>query len=292
MRKGKRIHQRRVPQSAVKVVVSMPNKLLLVLAFLVTAITPAVGHAADVFLEKFRLNIVGEIRPGDAERVAQSAIEQVTKNRKKIASIWVNSPGGDVAEAIRIADLVSGMKPDVYVAKGGVCASSCFLIFLAGYERIASWVRDDGGMPTPEKRASRFGLVGIHRPYLKTPSADLESVKKQEELMRRFRSHLASKQVPQYLVDEMMARPSNDIYWLRDRDLELIGPYSAGDEEALIARCGYKRSGKIIDEEWSEARRDKLTDCGIDYWDEQYFEPQINFVVKLAGGWRPWSTKK
>jgi ATP-dependent protease ClpP protease subunit len=97
----------------------MPNKLLLVLAFLVTALTPAVVHAADVFLEKFRLNIVGEIRPGDAERVAQSAIDQVTKNRKKIASVWVNSPGGDVAEAIRIADLVSGMKPDVYVAPDG-----------------------------------------------------------------------------------------------------------------------------------------------------------------------------
>ncbi len=110
--------------------------------------------------------------------------------------------------------------------------------------------------------------------------------------MRRFRSHLASKQVPQHLVDEMMARPSNDIYWLRDRDLELIGPYSAGDEEALIARCGYKRAGKIVDEEWSEARHNKLTDCGIEYWDEQYFEPQINFVLKLAGGWRPWSTKK
>lgn len=270
----------------------MQKNFLLVLIFFVATFIPLVGHAADIFLGKSKLNIVGEIRPGDAERVAQSAIEQVTMNKRKIASVRVNSPGGDVAEAIRIADLVAGMKPDVYVANGGVCASSCFLIFLAGYERIASWVRDDGSMPTPEKRASRFGLVGIHRPYLKTPSADLESVRKQEELMRRFRGHLASKQVPQYLVDEMMARPSNDIYWLRDRDLELIGPCSAGDEEALIARCGYKRRGKVVDEQWSEVRRDKLTDCGIDYWDEQYFKHQIKYVLKLADGWRPWSMRK
>lgn len=270
----------------------MQKKSLLVLILFVTAAIPVAGYAADIFLEKSRLNIVGEIRPGDAERVAQSAIEQVTKNKKKIDSVWLNSPGGDVAEAIRIADLVSGIKPYVYVANGGVCASSCFLIFLAGYERIAYWVQDDGSMPTPEKRASRFGLVGIHRPYLKAPLADSESVRKQEELMRRFRSHLISKQVPQYLIDEMMARPSNDIYWLRDRDLELLGPLSAGDEEALIARCGYKRTAKIVDEEWGKARVDKLAYCRIDYWDEQYLEPQIKYVFKLADGWRPWLTKK
>ena len=270
----------------------MRKKFLSQLLCLVTAWNPVVVQAADIFFERSRLNIVGEIRPGDAERVAQSAIEQVTKNRKKIDSVWLNSPGGDVAEAIRIADLVSGIKPYVYVANGGVCASSCFLIFLAGYERIAYGVKDDGSIPTAEKRASRFGLVGIHRPYLKTPSSDLESVRKQEELMRRFRSHLISKQVPQYLVDEMMARPSNDIYWLRDRDFELIGPLSAGDEEALIARCGYKRTAKIVDEEWSKARLEKMAYCSTDYWDEQYLGPQIKYVFKLADGWRPWSTKK
>ena len=270
----------------------MANKLLLTLLFLFTAFVPAVGKAADVFLEKFRLHIVGEIRPGDAERVAQSAIEQFTRNKKYVAFVFVNSPGGDIAESIRIADLVASMKPTVVVARGGVCASSCFLIFLAGYERVATSVHDDGGMPTPEKQVSRFGLVGIHRPYLKTPSADLESVTKQGDLMRSFRNHLASKQVPQHLVDEMMARPSNDIYWLRDRDFELIGPYSAGDEEALIAKCGYKRSGKMVSEQWSEERLKKFAACELNYWDEQYMGPQIKFVHKLSGGWRPWATKK
>lgn len=268
------------------------NKYLVTLVFLAGAIHPTFGHAADVFLEKHNLNIVGEIRSGDAERVAKSAIEQVIRNRKIISRIVVNTPGGDIGEAIRIADLVAGMKPTVAVARGGVCASSCFLIFLAGYERVASWARDDGSMPTPEKRASRLGLVGVHRPYLKAPSADLESVRKQEELMRKFRSHLASLQVPQYLVDEMMARPSNDIYWLRDRDSDLIGPFSAGDEEALIAKCGYKRTGRIVDEQWSVDRIDKMNQCSFDYWDEQYLEPQIRFVVKLSTGWRPWFGSK
>lgn len=270
----------------------MQSKFLFSLIFFSIAFTSLACHSADVFLEKTRLNIVGEIRAGDAERVAQSAIEQVTKNGRGVVSVWVNSPGGDVAEAIRIADLVAGMKPTVTVAKGGGCASACFLIFLAGYERIASSVNDDGSMQTAEKRAKLSGLVGIHRPYLKTPSADLESVKNQEELMRRFRSHLASKQVPQYLIDEMMSRPSNDIYWLRDRDLEAVGPHIPGDEEALIARCGFKRFSKIFDEDWTLARREKPSQCSADYWAELYIEPQISYIRKLAGGWRPWSTKK
>lgn len=269
----------------------MAIKFLQTLVFLFAIITPNIGQAADIFLEKFRINIIGEIRPGDAERVAQSAIEQVTRNRKKISSVFVNSPGGDVDEAIRIADLVKGMKPNVVVEKGGICASSCFIIYLAGYERSATWVRDDGSMQTPEKRASRLGIIGIHRPYLKNPSADVASVRKQDDLMRRFREYLASFHVPQYLIDEMMARPSNDIYWLRDRDLELIGQFGAGDEEALISRCGYKRSGKIIDEGWSNDRINKMNECTFRYWDEQYLESQINFVVKLSGGWRPWLKK-
>jgi hypothetical protein len=270
----------------------MTNKIYLALAFFLTALSPQDGRAADIFPGKNALNIVGQIRPGDAERFAQLASEQVTKNKSKVAFVFVNSPGGDVAEAIRITDLISGMKPDVYVANGGVCASSCFLIFLAGYQRVASWVNDDGSMPTREKLDSRFGLVGIHRPYLKTPSADIASVKQQEELMRRFRLHLAERQVPQYLVDEMMARPSNDIYWLRERDLELVGPMGAGDEEALIARCGYKRIAKIADEKWTKERVEKMIACEGDYWFDQYFEAQISFAYKLSRGWRPWTLKK
>lgn len=284
-------NSRRLSQTAVSPRIAMANISIPALVLILATIIPLHGAAADIFLEQFRLNIVGEIRSGDAERIAQLSVDQVIKKKRRIGYVYLNSPGGDVAEAIQIADLVAGMRPDVIVSKGGICASSCFLIFLAGHERIASWVPDNGSMPTAEQRAKRFGLVGIHRPYLRAPSGDVESVKRQEELMRKFRSHLSSKQVPQYLVDEMMARPSNDIYWLKDRDLELIGPFSAGDEEALIARCGYKRTAKIIDEDWSEDRRNKLTDCGIDYWQEQYFEPQVKFVFKLSTGWRPWSGK-
>ena len=69
----------------------MQKNLLSILIFFVAVFIPVVGHAADIFLEKSKLNIVGEIRPGDAERVAKSVIEQITKNGQKIESVWVNS---------------------------------------------------------------------------------------------------------------------------------------------------------------------------------------------------------
>ena len=192
---------------------------------------------------------------------------------------------------MRIAELVKNMHIDVKVAKGGYCVSACFFVFLEGNFRTSSSANDDGSLPPQAKREKIRGFVGIHRPYLKSPSSDLSSTKKQEEMMRKVRGYLASKAVPQHLIDEMMARPSNDIYWLKERDSELIGELNAGDEEALIARCGFKRIAVRINENWSDDRENRLSECESDYWIEQYHPLQHEFMAKLRTGWRPWSGK-
>jgi hypothetical protein len=97
--------------------------------------------------------------------------------------------------------------------------------------------------------------------------------------------------VPQYLIDEMMGRPSNDIYWLGERDLNLLNEFSAGDEEALISKCGYIRPDVRQAQRWSSEKWNKLWDCEFDYWDEQYRPLQVQYLAKLRTGWRPWSAK-
>lgn len=258
------------------------------LLLLVASLFPLGAMAADVFVEKSSLNIIGEIRRGDAERVADAIAQQP---RPWIFRVIVNSPGGDINEAVRISDLVRGMRLAVYVANGGYCVSACFFIFLEGNYRAASLANEDGTLPPQAKRNNWPGVVGIHRPYLKSPAGDLASAKLQEDVMRKVRGILASKSIPQHLVDEMMTRPSNDIYWLKRRDLEQIGEYDAGDEEALIAKCGYKRTGTMVDDNWSEERVNKLLDCSLDYWIELYVPVQKIFNAKLRTGWRPWVKK-
>ncbi len=245
-------------------------------------------RAADVYIEKNKLYLTGGIRQGDAERLV-SLISQV----KIVKTLMINSPGGDLTEAMRLAEIVKNAHIDVYIGKGGYCVSACFFVFLEGYSRVASYANDDGTLKPQAKRERESGVVGIHRPYLKSQNGDIASTQKQEELMRRVRAYLVSKSVAQHLIDEMMARPSNDIYWLRERDLELIGEYNPGVEEALISKCGYKRTRAMVedDQNWIGERMERMLSCAWDYWEEQYLPQQIKFIAKLRSGWRPWSRK-
>ena len=266
-----------------------PFKYLFCTSILIAfSVFPSIAHAADIYIEKFTVNLIGDIRSGDAERLASLI---ASDREKKVFRLIINSNGGDLQEAMRIKDLVNGLHIGVRVAKGGYCISACFFIFLEGYQRHASWGLDDGTLFPKEKRDQLMGVVGIHRPYLKSPTGDVMGTKKQQDLMRSVRDYLAAKVVPQHLIDEMMARPSNDVYWLKEKDLNLLGELSPGDEEALIARCGYKRFRAIYGEKWSDEKRILLEDCMFDYHDEQYLPIQLQYIMKLRTGWRPWLKK-
>ena len=251
------------------------------------SVFPSKAHAADIYIEASTVNLIGDIRAGDAERLASL----IASEKKGVLRLKVNSNGGDLQEAMRIKDLVNELHINVNIAKGGYCISACFFIFLEGYQRRASSARDDGTLFPKELRDRISGVVGIHRPYLKSPTGDVMGTKKQQDLMRNVRDYLGTKVVPQHLIDEMMARPSNDVYWLNERDLNLLGELSPGDEEALIARCGYKRVYVRISENWNNDKENLLTDCMFEYYMEQYYPIQRQFIMRLRTGWRPWLKK-
>lgn len=257
-----------------------------IVTFLMASGVPLPARAADIHVDKYYIYLNGEIRSGDAEHLANLVAKE-----KSVLKLIVNSQGGDLVEAMRIKDLVGSLHIKVSVATGGYCVSACFFIFIEGYERYATAANNDGTLKSQESRDRSGGVVGIHRPYLKYPTGDVSGVKRQESVMRSVRDYLAVKGVSQHLIDEMMSRPSNDIYWLKKNDLESFGYLSPGDEEAVIARCGYKRADTRYDENWSRAKEDKLTDCTFDYWLEQYLPKQSEQLAKLRAGWRPWLKK-
>ncbi len=274
-----------------KIVSIRKSKVWVAIVMVAFGFSPST-RAADVYIEKNTLYLTGEIRQGDAERLA-SLMPQL----EAVKHLMINSLGGDLAEAMRLAELVKNAHIDVRVGQGGYCVSACFFVFLEGYYRSATSANDDGTLMPQAKRERRAGVVGIHRPYLKPKNGDIASPKKQEELMHQVRAYLVSKSVAQHLIDEMMARPSNEIYWLRERDLELIGEYNHDVEEALISKCGYKRlsvRAELMvraDESWSVERNERMEICAFDYWSEQYLQQQMIFIFKLSTGWRPWSGK-
>jgi len=262
------------------------NKVLVTTIAIFFASFSFQAKPADIYFANNTLYLKGEIRPGDAEHFAT-----VVTKQKYIYNFEINSLGGDLAEAIQIANLVKGLHNIVYVEDDGYCVSACFFILLEGYNRTFSPANDDGTLPADKYRQMyHFSFVGIHRPYLSSPSGDGKSAIQQETIMGFARDYLKQKSVPQHLIDEMMARPSNDIYWLNDHDKEMIGAYSPGDEEALIAKCGYKRIITQLSENWSDEKKERLSTCQSEYWAKQYMQSNINFIAKLRTGWRPWQT--
>lgn len=258
---------------------------------LITTLCSFVAKAADIYLsdDKHQIYLEGEIRRGDAEHIVATALESMDPTMP--FQMFVSSNGGDISEAMKIVSLIKGAKWDVLVPQGKVCASSCFFMYIAGVERISgNGVNDDGTLLSEDFRKKyTFGVVGIHRPYFKDPSGNFESQQNQKKLMNDVKKYLVEEGVAQYLIDEMMSHPSNDIYWLRDRDLQGIGKYRPELEEILINKCGYIRYENLAKENRStKSDLEIYRNCIFPLINQIGDKQRIQFFSKLRTGWRPW----
>lgn len=130
---------------------------LVLLAF--TYCAPAI--AADFSWEtneygNRQLAFRGPIEEGDAQRLlgflafgngCQNECQLDTGEYSRAGYIALDSPGGNVREAIKIAKYVEESGLGVFVPADATCASACFLIYVSAPMRASS------------------GKVIVHRPY-------------------------------------------------------------------------------------------------------------------------------
>lgn len=185
--------------------------------------------------------IKGPLVTGDAHKYAQVLLTKHPATNQPSMVTMLDSLGGDLSEAIRIGQTVRELQLDVRVMNGMTCASACFFIFLSGSPRSAAGVDANG------RRNSRspLGIVGLHRPYLLSPENTPGSVERQVQTMRYVTAFLEAKLVPRRLIDAMMIRPSNDIYWLTEADIDDLGEYPPDLEELFISKCQYDRKDSL-----------------------------------------------
>lgn len=254
----------------------------------------SLSSAAEItLLKKGSMSLSGDLRPGDAEKFARKIALNAT------VRLVLDSPGGSIEEALRISSLLKSSYISTEVKKGGICASACFFIFLAGDNRFAS-----GTIHGRFRKSAVAGYIGLHRPYLSAdtfnagPSTSM-AVKAQHGVMQKVATYLRNENVPQRLIDEMMSRPSNDIYWMTSDDIDQLGEYSPGVEELLIARCGYSRKWGDEYAEASlnndsrkmreiDAKMKAFEQCSLDARSDN-IDANIRTMEKILGGWRPWA---
>lgn len=255
---------------------------------------------SELFPQTSNLNIKdlvlsGEIKTGDAKKLLAMLLDPKSPGG---VGLTVNSPGGSVAEAIKIAKLVKSLYMDVRVKSSGHCASACFFIFLAGSGRTALSAEymdpaarrnRDAGLRKLSFEVVDAGFVGLHRPYL-TRIDSLNN--KQSDAMRAVATYLEGELLSRRLIDLMMSKPSNDIHWLTQDDLDEIGEYPPEQEEYLIRKCGYDRNRILkVSEAKNQGDRRRLAEqlttsmkCTFDATSEA----RETTMLKLKSGWRPY----
>jgi hypothetical protein len=73
------------------------------------------------------IDIEGEIRRGDARK-----LEKAISLLSDTFIVSLNSPGGDIDEAMRMGRMLSEKTTWTSINRGDVCASSCILIYAGG----------------------------------------------------------------------------------------------------------------------------------------------------------------
>jgi hypothetical protein len=200
------------------------------------------------------VSLAGTIVKGDAEKLRTV----IGAQRFGLGSIVLDSPGGEVDEAIRMADLVRPLFVAVTVAPGRFCASACFFVWLAGSPRYGQ--SQELAQRLAKKQSPLLGgIVGLHRPF----RGNIDSVANdQHQLMRRIQGYFEQQLLSRRLIDLMMSRPSNDVYWLTSGDFEELGEYPPQVEELLINKCGYVRvTSRSASQDLDADRMVRSLDC-------------------------------
>lgn len=180
----------------------------------------------------------GTIVAGDYERIIQWSRANPTLFLNGKLGILLDSPGGSVVEAIRIAALFERILATIWIppfclgestaGRRPVCGSACFALIVGAPVRVV----------TPEN-------VAIHRPYFdRSEYGSLEASSARhayEQMINAYKVWLARKHVPAHLIEVMLTKSSREAYWLTEADMRQVGDVAPWYEEYVIAKCAYEK---------------------------------------------------
>ena len=203
------------------------------------------------------LYMSGEIRAGDRDKLV-NLLRSDLASTPSITDIWLNSPGGDLSEAIKIGAVIEDLGYTAIVPAGAKCASACFFIWVSASGRLAP------------------GEIIIHRPYfdMRNSSQSASGFEKHYRTTSEAASlYLRQRNVPLDLVDLMLKVSSSDGYVLSEADKLRIGPMSAARTEYMVQNCGLPDAGEsrhiMAGGGLSPHEQRTLRECGLRFYEQQ-----------------------
>lgn len=137
------------------------------------------------------ISIEGEITQGDLERLNAIYRYSFTPPQRSSLIIDLDSPGGDLTEAMSIGRWIRKTKATTGLKLPESCASACVYIFAAGVNKFLG------------------GPLLIHRPYLMTrPNGSIDAAMK--AALSASRTYFAEMNIPEDLADVMFSIAPDD----------------------------------------------------------------------------------
>ena len=144
--------------------------------------------------------IKGQIQAGDFEKF-QAFLLQPGRLKAYTNYVWLDSTGGNLAEAMKFANLFEKSSASVVVGPDGKCYSACFMMFASGVDR---WLY-------------AFGELGVHQVSVSF-LANLPVLGKDarngllQAVTNNASAYLAVQGIPQTLVTKMQETPASDMF--------------------------------------------------------------------------------
>jgi hypothetical protein len=260
----------------------------LIIALAVYAASCAHLHAADIRADIIGTPIVsrsgvklgprsviveGKIEAGDYDKLrsiyGERGQSEFSLGLPEVDVLSLASPGGDLAEAMKIGRLVRPLKLITNVPSriglhstlgmanehklknpqaNYMCASACFFIFVAGVKRT-----DDAWSGNP--------ILGVHRPYLSDSDLRMlsgdQAIASTDRLRTAIENYLKEMGVPAKYAGMMFAVPKDEVQWIGAADF-------TNDLEGIIPEL----------KDWVAARCDKRTDVEKALWKNMMADPR------------------
>src|SRR5258708_4462521 len=148
--------------------------------------------------DSVEISISGDIAPGGSDALRVS-IQAANDAGKLVTSLRLNSAGGNLLEAVRLAAAVKLAKMSTNVGQSATCASACFLIFAAGETKYAN-------------NSARIGVHGASDKDVVSHAATTSMADVAKAL-----------DVPWSIIRRMINTPPGEVEWLSIADLRLMG---------------------------------------------------------------------
>jgi hypothetical protein len=180
---------------------------------------------------KYQVRLNGPVESGDFKKIADYLINP-DSGGPDIEAVYLNSPGGNFGEAMRIGRLFRKLFVTTVIETDDIaamveCSSACFFIFAGGIQRSVWWIgRNLPVVELPGPHDQLTGGSGLHPEHALTEDIDTA------------RAYLKDMGIGDSLIDRMFKTSFEEVDALQASELRALNSIVPSYQERLLAQCG------------------------------------------------------